>query len=30
MLGYARLMCLMLRDSVMDDHASLPLTSLSL
>jgi hypothetical protein len=30
MLGYARLMYLMLRGLVMDDHASLTLTSLSL
>jgi hypothetical protein len=30
MLGYARLMYLRFRRLVMDDHASLPLTSLSL
>jgi hypothetical protein len=30
MLGYARLMYLILRDSVMDDHDSLTLTSLPL
>jgi hypothetical protein len=30
MFGYARLMYLMLRDSVMDGHDSLTLTSLSL
>jgi hypothetical protein len=30
MLGYARLMYLMLRGLGMDDHASLTLTSLSL